>query len=84
MGSPKLVIKRFSSLDQYGDGGLVVLNVVSVMGTAVGNQSDLSSAYKSSDERVIKVKVIVMYDLGNRGRRGKEADLSSFHPINFL
>ena len=54
------------------------------MGTAVGNQSDLSSAYNSSEERVSKVKVIVMYDLGNRGRRGKEADLSSFHPINFL
>jgi len=46
------------------------------MESAVGSQSDLSSAYKSSDERVFKVKVMVMYDLGNRGRRGKEADLS--------
>ena len=54
------------------------------MGTAVGNQSDLSSAYKSSDERVFKVKVIVMYDLGDRGRRRKEANLSSFHPIYLL
>jgi len=54
------------------------------MGTAVGNQSDLSSAYNSSEERVSKVKVIVMYDLGNRGRRRKEADLSSFHPIYIL
>ena len=53
------------------------------MGTAVGNQSDLSSAYKSSDERVIKVKVIVMYDLGNRGRRGKEADLFNY-PTNLI
>jgi len=54
------------------------------MGTAVGNQSDLSSAYNSSEEKVSKVKVIVMYDLGDRGRRGKEANLSSFHPIYLL
>jgi len=47
------------------------------MGIAVGNQSDLSSAYKSLDERVIKVKVIVMYDLDSRGRWRKEADLLS-------
>ena len=58
--------------------------MVSVMGTAVGNQSDLSSAYNSSEERVSKVKVIAMYDLGNRGRRRKEADLSSFHPTYLL
>jgi hypothetical protein len=47
------------------------------MENAVGNQSDLSSAYKFQDERVFRVKVIAMYDLNNRGRRGKEADLLS-------
>jgi len=76
-GSSKLVNKRFGSLGQYGDGGLIVLNVVPVMGTAVGNQTDLSSAYNSSEEKVIKVKVIGMYDLDSRGRRGKEANLLS-------
>jgi len=48
------------------------------MEAAVGNQSDLSSAYKSLDERVFKVKVIAMYDLNNRGRRGKGADLFNY------
>jgi len=47
------------------------------MEVAAGKQSGLSSAYKSSDEKVFKVKVIVMYDLDNRGRRRKEADLLS-------
>jgi len=27
---------------------------------------------------VIKIKVIAMYDLDNRGRRGKEADLFNY------
>jgi hypothetical protein len=48
------------------------------MGTAIGNQSDLSSAYKFlQNERVLKVKVIAMYDSDDRGRRGKGADLLS-------
>jgi len=46
LGSPKLVNKQLSSLDQYGDGGLIVPNVLSVIESAVGKQSDLSSAYK--------------------------------------
>ena len=61
LGSRKLVNKRLSSLDQYGDGGLVVPKVLSIMESAVVIQSDLSSAYKSYDERVSRVKVIVMW-----------------------